>query len=197
MHNDTPACNVEGCNGSTHDEFDAPEHWKHGVAAYVDDLVDWELLIDEHGHAYGHVVSSPNSRGEDMTSEQVRGLARRVESVPAKLRALADEIDRRSAPEQLVERISRHVRGHLALWGFTYSTQLREVLEVSTQRARDLYRGRTAFTLDEMTLLSAFFDVPITDWCTQQGPQTLRSGSPEQVAAGMDRVVSLREAADS
>ncbi|WP_186808201.1 hypothetical protein [Agrococcus baldri] len=153
-----------------------------------------ELNIDAQGRAYGDILAAfDDDTFSEMDGDAVRALADKLEAEPARLRALADRLDRRSLPEQRVAQVAANVRSSL-----TYvvddmrlnAKPLAEMLEVGANRARDLYNGRAPFTLAELRLMSAYFDCEAGDWMSERGPlfQT-----PLDTAAAEDRLVTARE----
>lgn len=89
------ACAVAGCDGTSHNAGDDADDWHHQLAAHSSGVIDWELNIDPHGRAYGYVA--PTLDGAELDTEGLLSLAEQYELVPAMLRALAAEVERRNA----------------------------------------------------------------------------------------------------
>lgn len=90
------ACGVEGCDGLEHDGADTPENWIHDVRR--DTLpgsdVRASIIVDSDGFAYAYLSST--TEGPE-TAATLRAMADAYEAAPAKLRDIADEIDRRNS----------------------------------------------------------------------------------------------------
>lgn len=188
------ACGVTGCDGEFHEAGEDPQRWHHKVESTADDVLLLDLIIGDR--AYAHILSAfDDETFSDMDGDAVRALADKLEAEPARLRAFADRLDRRSLPEQRIAAVARNVRGSLtyALDGRRLSAKpLADILEVSTERARDLYKGRAPFTADEIRLLSAYFDCDASDWTSERGP---RVSYPFDRPAAEDRLMTARETA--
>ncbi|WP_347757328.1 hypothetical protein [Agrococcus sp. ProA11] len=105
-------------------------------------------------------------------------------------------IDNPEADARL-KNVNLNIRACFVCWDIANSTVLREMLEISTQRARDLWAGRKRFTLHELELVSAFFDVSIVSWFEDSRPvvSEWRTSGRETAVIGRawDRLVTERE----
>lgn len=96
-----------------------------------------------------------------------------------------------------LDRLRLHIVCSFIFWSINDSTVLRDVLETSTQHARDLYAGRESYTLGELELLSVFFNVSPAAWFDDLRPiiPEYRSnrGETEVIGRAWDRVMTARE----
>lgn len=189
-------CGVQGCDGTFHRAGEDPPSWQHRVECNAENVLQAEVIVDEEGRVYAEILAAFD---EDtfcgMDGDAVRALADKIEAEPARLRALADRIDLLSLPEQRVGAVAGNVAAALTRHGAfggpkANAGALVEILEVSENRARDLWSTRKPFTSDELRLLSAYFDCEVSDWMTQRGPQRTY---PMDVAAAEDRLMTARE----
>ncbi|SFS15712.1 hypothetical protein SAMN04487783_2109 [Agrococcus baldri] len=188
------ACGVTGCDGEFHGADVDPQRWHHKVESDADELLQYEMVIDGEGRAHADVLATfDDETFVGMDGDAVRALADRLEAEPARLREFAARLDRRSLPEQRVNAVAANVRGSLTyvVDGMHLTAKpLAEILEISTQRARDLHNGRAPFTADEIRLLSAYFDCEADDWTSERGP---RVPYPFDRPAAEDRLMTARE----
>lgn len=114
--------------------------------------------------------------------------------------ALAADLNR--GDQDRTEFIAGNVRGALSMaFRRSNSTPLREILDASPQRARDIYAGRASMTADELGAVSAFFGVddPLA-WFTVSRPWLRIVGTlhgdeanGDWIAGARDRLVTYRE----
>lgn len=189
-------CGVQDCDGTYHEAGVDPREWHHQIESTADGILQLEIVLDEEDRAHACILAAFDDDTFDSSSgDDVRALADRLEAEPARLRAFAERLDRRSAPDQRIKAVAANVRGCLSRStdGLrTSAKQLAQILEVSTQRARDLYNDREPFTLDELGLLSTYFGCDVRDWMTERGPIV---GYPFDRDAAEDRLVTARESA--
>jgi hypothetical protein len=126
--------------------------------------------------------------GDYSQPEALKDLAREIRTAASMIRDLATH-----APTDLP---ARHVRGLLTAWDWpARSPRLRELLEVSPKRARDLYAGRARYSERELGVLAAYFGVEVRDFYrTEVGVKYTPPGQEAAARrAGEDRVVTYRE----
>jgi hypothetical protein len=91
-------CGFDGCDSLFHDDLAAAQAWHHKVESDGDGVMLLQMIVDDEGRAYGDILADfDDDTYSDMTADQVRALAEKLEGEPARLRALADRIDQRNA----------------------------------------------------------------------------------------------------
>ncbi|UOW00828.1 hypothetical protein [Agrococcus sp. SCSIO52902] len=86
-------CSVEGCDGASHCVFEGEAEWRHVIGEGSLGCLEWEMSVSE-GLARvdllerGHAV---------LTSASLRELADALAEAPARLRSMADELERRNS----------------------------------------------------------------------------------------------------
>lgn len=97
----------------------------------------------------------------------------------------------------ITELIAGHVRYRFGGWGTSNARWLGEALDVSPRRARQLWVGKQPYTLRELAVVSAYFDVPITSWLGEDAPRTLSAymvlTREERHEAGLGRALDAAE----
>jgi hypothetical protein len=87
-------CDVAGCDRRGHIDVDYPEDWIHTFAEGSTGPLGYQLYVLD---GTARMLLLERDAREDMTADDVRTLAAELEGAPARLRALADELDRRNS----------------------------------------------------------------------------------------------------
>lgn len=94
---DTP-CGIEGCDGSWHEAGVPPEEWSHKVFTEPFGLMEAIIIYDPAlTPGFFAYVDADGNHGDSNTSAETRELADSYDGLPAWLRKIAGEVDRRNS----------------------------------------------------------------------------------------------------